>query len=127
MGKITYAKCDFYFGYIDGLSGDEHRDAAIKEIVFLFKRLDFLFYDSEILRLEMKNNFTLEDMNINCNKKRKTLKCTICKNEFFDKLEIIIGKVYDSNVSFKVKTEKLCVDLYFDPVDIQFKYSDDSG
>ena len=125
MGNITYAKCDFYFGYIDKLSGDEHRDAAIKEIVFILKKLDFLFYDSEILSLELENIFTIENIDINCDRKRKCIKCTVRKNEFFDKLEIIIGKVYDSNVGFKIKSEKLYVDIYFDPVDIQFKYSND--
>ena len=125
MGKITYANCNFYFGYIDKLSGNEHRDAAIREIVFLFKRLDFLFCDNETLRLELENSFISENTNINCDKKRKYTICTIYKNEFFNKLETIIGKIYDSNVGFKIKTEKLYVDLYFDPVDIQLKYSDD--
>ncbi len=121
MGKISYAKCDFYFGYIDKLTGDEHKEAAVKEIAFILKKLDFLFFDSETLIMVMENINSL-DRYITCDKKNE---CTINRNSFFDKLKTIIGNIYDSNIGFKIKSEKLYIDIYFDPVDIQFKYTYD--
>ncbi len=113
---LTDIKANFYFGEINKLEGDEHKEAFIKSCIFVFLLFENLI-DEKI--------YILNKLDCKLFKIDKNKILYINKNILFNKIRLILSKIYDSeDCEYIFRSNKLCINIYCDPVDIKIYYMD---
>ena len=107
---LTDAKGSYYFGTIDGYSGDKHREAYLEASEFVLSALEKLF-DKQIEIKTKENVFQVTNIDT---------------PYFFRNLRTFLEKMYDSRESeMCILSERLVIKIYSDPVVVNYYYGVD--
>lgn len=116
---LTYFKADYYFGGVDKLENDEHREIFIKSCkyliniygIFLGKKV---FLKNELLEINLNKNIQYDEKN----------KIYILNKKYFlENMEFILEKLYFSKKCESIiYSESLCFNIYCDPLDIKIVF-----
>ena len=117
---LTDGKINFYFGEIDKLSGEEHKEAYVNVCSFTMNLLKQLF--NQKLKIETVSKINLSIKNFNQIDDSYIIK----SSDFFENLEVVFTDIYNSNENeVFLSTGNLFINIYSDPVDIQIYYGND--
>lgn len=116
---LTDGKINFYFGEIDKLSGEEHKESYIKVCCFTMTLIRELFHETLIIETAVQINLRLTNL------EQKDNNYLINSIYFFEHLEVFFKEIYNSNVhEVSLSSGNLFINIYSDPVDIQIYFGD---
>ena len=118
---LTDIKANFYFDKINKLEGTQHKKTFIESCKFVFLMFKSfidkdLYVSYKAIKFEDCKFFNIDENG----------KIFIKKEHFFEQLESILNVIYElDSFEFIFKTDKFCINLYTDPVDMKIYYSDE--
>jgi len=117
---LTDGNLNFYFGKIDALEGEEHKQAYINACLSTMTLLKPLFIGNE-LKCEI-----LSDITWNIKSIKNENHYLIATNDFFLEMETFFVDVYNSQTSeVSLFIDNFIVNIYSDPVVIKGYYGND--